>query len=46
FEAKALSAKALYYASVEDLEITNCFLDDQDMRYDPRKIAKPETDLL
>ncbi|GKD07440.1 hypothetical protein Tco_1187125, partial [Tanacetum coccineum] len=39
------SAKALYSASVEDIETTNYFLDDQDMRQEPRKIAEPETDL-
>ncbi|GKB65363.1 hypothetical protein Tco_0921549, partial [Tanacetum coccineum] len=39
------SAKALYSTFIEDLETTNYFLDDQDMRQEPRKIAKPETNL-
>ncbi|GJY25631.1 hypothetical protein Tco_0400357 [Tanacetum coccineum] len=40
------SAKALYSASVKDLETTNCFLDDQYMRHESRKIANPKTDIL
>lgn len=44
--SQVLSARALYSASVEDLETTYCFLDCHEMRLLPRKIAKPDTDLL
>ncbi|GKE28780.1 hypothetical protein Tco_1444164 [Tanacetum coccineum] len=33
-----VSAKALYSASVDDLETTFCFLDCQEIRLEPRKI--------
>ncbi|GJX95652.1 hypothetical protein Tco_0351450 [Tanacetum coccineum] len=31
---------------VDDLETTSCFLDDQEIRHGPRRIANPETNLL
>ncbi|GKB35877.1 hypothetical protein Tco_0880819 [Tanacetum coccineum] len=39
-------AKALYSASVDDRETTGCFFECQEMRVFPRKILKPEMDLL
>ncbi|GJZ62666.1 hypothetical protein Tco_0618803, partial [Tanacetum coccineum] len=37
---------AMYSASVEDLETISCFLEDRDIRHEPKKITEPETDLL
>ena len=39
-------AKALYYASVEDLETVGCFLAVQEIKLSPRNTAKPPVDLL
>lgn len=40
------STKALYSASVDDLDITGYFFECQEIRLLPRKITKPEIDLL
>ena len=40
------NAKLWYSASVLDLATTDCFLDHQDTRLDPKKMAAPEVDLL
>jgi hypothetical protein len=39
-------AKDLYSASVLDLDTVACFLKVHDMRFDPRKTAKPPVDVL
>ena len=39
-------ASALYSASVLDLETVACFLAHQDIKFGPKKIAKPPVDLL
>lgn len=44
--SQVVSAKALYSASVEDLDTTVCFLACHEMRLDPKKIPAPVTDLL
>ncbi|GJV06056.1 hypothetical protein Tco_1343712 [Tanacetum coccineum] len=46
FDAKAMSTKALYSASVEDLETTDSFFEVHEIRDLHRKIADPVTDLL
>ncbi|GJW11896.1 hypothetical protein Tco_1577723 [Tanacetum coccineum] len=40
------SARALYLASMEDLDITDCFFDCHEIKLLPRKIPNPVTDLL
>nr|GEX27815.1 hypothetical protein [Tanacetum cinerariifolium] len=40
------SSRALYSASVEDLDITDCFLDYHEIKLLPRKIPNTETDIL
>ncbi|GKA70490.1 hypothetical protein Tco_0776629, partial [Tanacetum coccineum] len=40
------SAKALYFASVELLDTTDCFFDFQEIRHGPRKMQIPVIDLL
>jgi hypothetical protein len=39
-------AKLLYSASVDDLETVACFLEDQEIKFGPRKIPKPVVDFL
>jgi hypothetical protein len=39
-------AMALYSALVLDRETVGCFFADQEIRFEPRKIAKPPVDFL
>ncbi|GJW26621.1 senescence-associated gene 21 [Tanacetum coccineum] len=40
------TASALYSALVDDLETTNCFFDDQEIKHGRRKTVEPVIDLL
>ena len=42
----AVEAKARYSASVEDRETVDCFLEDQEIGLEPRKITIPVVDFL
>ena len=42
----AVEAKARYSASVEELETVDCFLEDQEIGFEPRKTSIPVVDFL